>query len=310
MNSFCMLIKRNIKLFFKDKGMFFCALITPLILLVLYITFLGNVFKDSFLMNMPAGLEVSEGVINGFAGGQLFSSLLAVCCVTVAFCANMLMVQDKITGARKDLLITPLKKSKLALSYFISTFLSTLLICVVAMVACFIYMAIVGWYMTFADCLFILLDVFVLTMFGTALSSLVNYFLKSQGQVTAVGSIVSSMYGFISGAYMPIASFGAGIQSVLMYFPSTYASSLIRNHTMRGLFGELANQGLPAEVIKEIQNGIDYNLYVNGTQISVGAMYGIVVATTVVLLGIYVLLNVLNAKKKSDGKVKTKKVRK
>ena len=29
------LIKRNIKLFFKDKGMFFTSLITPVILLVL-----------------------------------------------------------------------------------------------------------------------------------------------------------------------------------------------------------------------------------------------------------------------------------
>ena len=36
------LIKRNIKLFFKDKGMFFTALITPGILLVLYATFLGK----------------------------------------------------------------------------------------------------------------------------------------------------------------------------------------------------------------------------------------------------------------------------
>ena len=32
------LIKRNVKLFFKDKGMFFTSLITPVILLVLYAT--------------------------------------------------------------------------------------------------------------------------------------------------------------------------------------------------------------------------------------------------------------------------------
>ena len=41
------LIKRNIKLFFKDKGMFFTSLITPAILLVLYVTFLGNVYRCS-----------------------------------------------------------------------------------------------------------------------------------------------------------------------------------------------------------------------------------------------------------------------
>ena len=37
------LIKRNVKMFFKDKGTFFTALITPMILLVLYATFLNNV---------------------------------------------------------------------------------------------------------------------------------------------------------------------------------------------------------------------------------------------------------------------------
>ena len=34
------LVKRNTKLYFKDKGMFISSLITPIILLVLYSTFL------------------------------------------------------------------------------------------------------------------------------------------------------------------------------------------------------------------------------------------------------------------------------
>lgn len=42
------LIKRNCKLFFRDKGMFFTSLITPLILLVLYATFLAKVYRNSF----------------------------------------------------------------------------------------------------------------------------------------------------------------------------------------------------------------------------------------------------------------------
>ena len=44
MTTFRILVLRNTKLFFKDKGIFFTALITPMILLVLYATFLGNVF--------------------------------------------------------------------------------------------------------------------------------------------------------------------------------------------------------------------------------------------------------------------------
>ena len=43
MKTFFALTKRNIKVFFKDKGMFFTSLITPVILLVLYVTFLAKV---------------------------------------------------------------------------------------------------------------------------------------------------------------------------------------------------------------------------------------------------------------------------
>ena len=42
------LVRRNVKLYFRDKGMFFSSLITPIILLVLYATFLKNVYDDSF----------------------------------------------------------------------------------------------------------------------------------------------------------------------------------------------------------------------------------------------------------------------
>ena len=122
------LIKRNTKLFFKDKGLFFTSLITPLILLVLYATFLGNVYHDSFAMSFPEGMEVPEKLLDAAVGGQLISSLLAVCCVTVAFCSNMLMVQDKVNGSRKDLTITPVKGTTMALGYYIATLISTLLI--------------------------------------------------------------------------------------------------------------------------------------------------------------------------------------
>ena len=92
------LIKRNIKLFFKDKGMFFSSLITPIILLVLYVTFLAGVYRDSF--NSAFSGVISDGIINALVGGQLVSSLLAVSCVTVSFCSNLLIVQDKTSGAR------------------------------------------------------------------------------------------------------------------------------------------------------------------------------------------------------------------
>ena len=134
------LIKRNIKLYFKDKGMFVTSLITPLILLVLYATFLKSVYEEIFRDALTSfGATVPDTLIGGCVGGELVSSLLAVCCVTVAFCSNMLMVQDKVTGSKNDLMISPVKKGTLALGYYIATLISTLLICLVAVCICLLY---------------------------------------------------------------------------------------------------------------------------------------------------------------------------
>lgn len=296
MSSLSALIRRNTKLFFRDKGMFFTSLITPVILLVLYVTFLGSIFQRTFESVIPVEMNAPDGIINALVGGQLLSSLLAVCCVTVSFMSNMLMVQDKVTGARSDLTMTPVKRSILALSYYISTAISTLIICVLATAVGFIYLASSGWYITFSDVLLILADVFLLVMFGTALSSIVNCFLSSQGQMTAVGTIISAGYGFVCGAYMPISEFNDGLQKVLSFLPGTYGTSLIRNHIMSGAFDELSNIGVPAEEINAIKDAIDCNFYFFGDKVEQPVMYMIIGGSVVVLIAAYILLNILKRK--------------
>lgn len=305
MKTYLALLRRNIKMFFKDKGLFFTSMITPLILLVLYATFLSNVYKDAFDGVLSSfNLKVSDKVMNGLVGGQLFSSLLAVSCVTVSFCSNMLMVQDKVSGARKDFLMGPLKKSTLAFSYYTASAFSTLIICFLATTACFVYIAIIGWYITFSDALLIILDVVLLVAFGTALSSVINFFLSSQGHISAVGSIVSSCYGFICGAYMPLANFSEGLRNVVMFLPGTYGTSLLRNHTLNGVFEEMTAQlakenpsYVVEEVIKGLKDSIDCNIYFFDAKVSVGTMYLVLAIAIAVLIAVYVLINVLSKNK-------------
>lgn len=291
------LIRRNSKVYFKDTGMLVTSLITPLILLVLYATFLGNVYRDSFSSGIPQGMGVSDELIEATVAGQLISSLLAVSCITVAFCSNLLMVQDKVTGVRKDLTVTPVKSSTLALGYYISTTISTLIVCLIAAGAGFVYLACVGWYLSVTDVLLILADVFLLVMFGTALSSIINVFLSTQGQISAVGTVISAGYGFICGAYMPISSFSEGLQRVLSFFPGTYGTSLIRNHCLRGVFDEMTDLGIPTEVLNGLQDSIDCNMYFFENKVGTDVMYAVVAGTVILLVGVYVLLNVCRRKK-------------
>lgn len=295
------LIRRNTKLFFKDKGMFFTSLITPLILLLLYATFLGNVYKDSFMMSVPEGMPVSDKVVNAFVSGQLISSILAVSCVTVAFCSNMLMVQDKANGSINDLSISPVKGQTLAVSYYVASFLSTLTICFTAMAACLAYIAVVGWYMSFSDVLLLALDIILLVMFGTALSSVVNFFLSTQGQISAVGTVVSSCYGFVSGAYMPISQFSDTLQNIIAFLPGTYGTSLMRNHAMNGVFRSMEDEGFPKEIIDLTKDAIDCNIYFFDNKVNMGTMYLILIAAVAVLLCAYIVMNVMRLRGKREG---------
>ena len=291
MTTLGIIVKRNVKLFFKDKGMFFTSLITPVILLVLYMSFLGNTFESSFLAALPEGLEKAEELIKGCVGGQLISSILAVSCITVAFCSNMLMVQDKANGSINDLTITPVKKTTLALGYYFATLISTGIVCLCALGMCLVYAYFAGWYMSVTDVLLLLADIFLLVMMGTALSSIINHFLSTQGQISAVGSIVSSVYGFICGAYMPISQLSEGLQKVIKFFPGTYGTSLVRNHAMQGVFAEMERLNYPKEIVESFKDTTDCNMYFFDKLVPEGTMFIILGATVIVLVGVYILLN-------------------
>lgn len=291
------LIARNCKVYFRDKSVFFTSLIAPLILLFLYIAFLGNTYSDT-LTNMAEenfGVVLEKEIVNAFAGGWLMSSLVAVCAVCIAFTANMVMVQDRVTGRRDDFTVSPVPKSLLALGYYLSTALVTLAVCAVALAAGFIYLGIVGWYLSAADVFSALLDTFLLVMFGTALSSLVCSAVRSQGGISAVQVIVSAAYGFLCGAYMPIGSLAAWIASVLKFLPGTYGTALLHEHFMGAAIDAMPDI---AGLKEAVRSSYDCTLDFFGHGVPQWACYLVIAFAVLLLAGGYVLLLSLKGKKK------------
>lgn len=296
MKAVISLVNRNRKLFFRDKGMFFSALITPFILIVLYATFLAKVYKDSFTSAFPEGFTITDKLIEGTVASQLVAALLAVSCVTVTFCVNLTMVQDKASGARKDFNVSPVSRSKIYLGYFIATVLNSLMVNGLALVIGLLYIGKMGWYLSFVDVLWIIFDELLLVLFGSTLSSIISYPLTTQGQMSAVGTIVSAGYGFICGAYMPISNFGSGLQKALSYLPGTYGTSLIKNHMLRGIFEEMESEKLPDELITAIRETLDCNPQFYGNVVNTTQMVFIMAGSIVVLGAIFLLMTRLPEK--------------
>ena len=183
------------------------------------------------------------------------------------------------------------------MSYFFATLISTLIVCLSATVLCLGYVALTGWYMSIVDVLLLVLDVFILCLFGVALSSVVSFFLSSQGQISAVGTMVSSSYGFLCGAYMPLSQFSEGLRDILMFLPGTYGTSLVRNHAMRGLLEAMEEEGIPAEFVESVRDSFDCNLFFFDNKVGTGTMYAVICSTVVVLILLYVMMNILRFKK-------------
>ena len=297
LKKLCALTGRNVKLYFKDKAMFFSSLITPLILIVLFLTFLGNVYADSLnsILGKDIAATLSNSVKTAFTGGWLFSSILATCCITVAFCSNV-MITDKINKINTDFSIAPVKKSTVQLSYVIANYFTTLIICFTAMIVSFIYLGIVGWFLSFADVLLIIVNVMLLSLIGTLLSSIIWLFINGQGGLSAICTLVSSMYGFLCGAYMPISQFAVGIKNFVSLIPTTYSTVLFRQFYMGGALNEIARQGVPSELLNGVKQGFDGSIDFFGKAVPSWAMYVILICTVAVLLGLFILLSSIKRK--------------
>ena len=97
---------------------------------------------------------------------------------------------------------------------------------------------------------------------------------------------------------MPISQFSEGLQRVISFLPGTYGTSLLRNHALRGVFAEMDAQGFPCEVVEAIRDSVDCNLYFFGNKVEIASMYLVLAAAILILVGLYVIMNVLSGRKK------------
>lgn len=297
------LVERNIKCYFKDKFLFFVSLITPMILLVLFVTFLRPTYISSFKdICAQFGVEPNGKFIEGLAGAWLISSIMAVCSVTVAICSNAVMIQDKTEGAYNDFTVAPVKRTTVSVSYFIANFTVTFIVMATVVVVGFIYLAIVGWCLSFGSVMLILLDMTICVLFGALLSGVIESFISTQGGLSAVSTLVSSMYGFICGAYIPLSQFSEGIRNFICLLPGTYGVGILRKHFMSDYVAKLGVDGLPEAGQKALLDAFDGNIYVFGSEVSRLAMYGILLGACCILLALYVLIVLLGEKERVGKK--------
>ena len=97
---------------------------------------------------------------------------------------------------------------------------------------------------------------------------------------------------------MPFSQFSEGLRNVLCCLPGTYGVGIMRNHYMSGYLSALAEEGIPPESVTAIKENFDISIKCFGTEIPLGAMYGILLGACALLLSAYVAIVIVKNKKK------------
>lgn len=296
------LTNRSLKIFCKDKASIFFSMLAPLIILIVYVLFLGDMQTDA-LKQVLTGYDIDGKVIQAFIDGWMLAGVIGVACITVSFSAQIVMVQDKEQGTLSDMLVSPIKKGILTSSYFFSNYVITILICSIVVVVEFIYLACTGWFLSIAQVFGIIGMVLLSSISSSLFSTLICKLLKTANSHGASVGIVSAVIGFVIGAYMPVSMFPKGLQYFTLLVPGTYSASVFRNLFMQGALAEIGNiSTVGAEALKS-QYVMNIDFF--GKSIGIGGQILILFVSIAIFAAIFIAVELLKSNKKLIRKPKT-----
>lgn len=227
------LVERSLKIFLKDKASVFFSLLAPLIVLGLYLLFLGDIQMDGIKAAFE-GAPIDDKLLKSFVDSWMLAGVVSVACVTVSFSVQGITVQDREKGVLNDMLASPISRGIIDLSYLISNFVVTLCICLIVLAVAFVYVAITGWTLSFVDVVLLIALTIMSVLSASVISTLVGLAFRTSSQHSAFVGIISAVIGFVMGAFMPLSAFPKGVQYVTLFVPATYSAALYRNLFMRG----------------------------------------------------------------------------
>ncbi len=277
------LVKRNIKIYMKDKLTVFFSVLAPIIVLLLYVLFLGKLQTDTVLSMLgDYGLEgsLTEKDVSMIINNWMVGGLMGVSCITVAINTNIVMIRDKMHGNINDIFTSPVKKWVVYMSYILSCFLITLIICLIVLFLSIIYLACVGaCVLTFVDFLALLGITMISTISSAFFMVLICGFLKTTSALTAFNSLLSTAVGFLVGAYLPFSMLPNAMKYIASFIPGTYSVGLFKQYFLNGCIKYVNTLPDSEKILGLISDNFSLNLEFFGASVSTGWMTLVILAS-------------------------------
>ena len=274
-------VSRNLKVFFRDKTAVFFSLLAVLIVLGLYIFFLGDVWIDSF-----PNIKGVKNLMNCW----IIAGLIGVTSVTANMGAFGTMIEDKSKNKIKDFYVSPIKKSKIVGGYIISSFIVGSMMSVVTLIISQIYLVYSGVdVLNFKELTEVFLIILMTSLSNSAMILFIVSLFSSEMAFSTASTIVGTLIGFITGIYLPISMLPDSVQIIVKLFPTSHGISILRQIFMKKQM-DISFADVPTNYINEFKESMGVVYYINDKLVSNTASVFILIASTIIFFFLAVLI--------------------
>lgn len=276
------ILKRNCRIFFRNKTNVFFSLMSVLITLALNVLFLKNNISSSY-----QGLATSPDL---FMADWLISGILCIASITTTLGALGVMVNDSDKKINKDFYSSPISRSSLLSGYISSTFTvgCVMSLCLILFSQAYVLSA--GGSLWSVETYIKLLGAcFISVLSGSAMMFLLIIFIKTASAYSSASTVVGTLIGFITGAYIPLGVLPDAVQSVVKFFPTSYSALLFRKILCEDSAAALFN-GFPAEALQETRETMGLTFNVGSITITPVICVAVLIATTAICYGVALML--------------------
>ncbi|WP_203248837.1 ABC transporter permease [Sporosarcina beigongshangi] len=278
--------KRNILLYFRDKSTVFFSLLAVIILVALYVLFLG----DMTAKQLPDFPTKKALLMSWFIAG-----MLAVTSMTTTLASFGILVEDRANKTYMDFYSSPIPRAKLVGGYIISALVVGFIMCLSTLIASNLFLVVSGEAMLSFGKMIAAAGLVVLAVLASAsMVLLLVSFFKTSNAFAAASTVIGTLLGFLAGIYIPIGSLPDYLQTIVKLFPVSHSAALFRQVLMETpLMSSFANA--PAEMKEAFlfDMGVFYKM--NGEKMSTLFSVFYLVATTLV----FFVLSLLVLKRKN-----------
>lgn len=218
------LVKRNMRLYWRNKTTVFFSLLSMLIIVALYALFMADVNVNS-LAKETGNREVAKWLINNWIMG----GIITVNAVNITIVVLINMVEDRSSNRLKDFLIAPLKRWQIIAGYVVASIIVGIGMSFISLIVANLYIVANGgeWF-NLIDYLKISLGIVATVISIAGLFLFILLFVNSEKTASTITTVVGTLIGFIAGVYVPIGAMPDVVQNVMKLIPVTYSATLFK----------------------------------------------------------------------------------